>query len=78
MHLNVLPQVKPLGQKNDLGHATKMGHEVALAEDGQQALAVFKEAFDAGKPFDAVILDLTVPGEMGGKETMRQLATLDP
>ncbi|MGD8267993.1 MAG: PAS domain S-box protein, partial [Desulfobacterales bacterium] len=56
----------------------KMGYEVALAEDGQQALALYRQALDAGKPFDAVILDLTVPGGMGGKETMRQLAAVDP
>ncbi|MGD9310780.1 MAG: PAS domain S-box protein, partial [Desulfosarcina sp.] len=56
----------------------KMGFEVTLAEDGQQAVALYREALDAGSPFDAVILDLTVPGGMGGKETMRQLSAVDP
>ncbi|MDJ0802423.1 MAG: PAS domain S-box protein [Desulfobacterales bacterium] len=56
----------------------KLGYEVALAEDGQQTLALYRQALDAGKPFDAVILDLTVPGGMGGKETMRQLAAVNP
>ena len=60
------------------GMLQKMGYDVVLAEDGQQAVKIYSEALDAGKPFDAVILDLTVPGGMGGKETIRQLATLDP
>ena len=55
-----------------------LGYEVALSEDGQQALVMYREALDAGSPFDAVILDLTVPGGMGGKETLRQLAAIDP
>ncbi len=56
----------------------KMGYVVALAEDGRQALAMYREALEADKPFDAVILDLTVPGGMGGKETMHQLSAVDP
>jgi PAS domain S-box-containing protein len=56
----------------------KMGYVVALAKDGQQALMMYREALDAGKPFDAVILDLTVPGGMGGKETVHHLAAVDP
>ncbi len=56
----------------------KMGCDVALAQDGQAAVAIYQEALSAGNPFDAVVLDLTVPGGMGGKETVRQLRTLDP
>jgi PAS domain S-box-containing protein len=56
----------------------KMGYDVVLAKDGQQALALYREAMETGKPFDAVILDLTIPGGMGGKETMRRLSELDP
>ena len=56
----------------------KMGYEVVTAQDGRAALNSFKEALTAGHPFDVVILDLTVPGGMGGKETMRRLLALDP
>ncbi len=56
----------------------KMGYEVTTAQDGQAAVNRYKEAMAAGHPFDAVILDLTVPGGMGGKETMRRLLSLDP
>ena len=56
----------------------KMGYEVVLAEDGHAAVAIFDRAMDAGQPFDAVILDLTIPGGMGGQETLIELMKLDP
>jgi CheY-like chemotaxis protein len=56
----------------------KVGYDVALAQDGQAAVNAYKDALEAGKPFDAVILDLTVPGGMGGKETVRLLLDVDP
>ncbi|MCE5272799.1 PAS domain S-box protein, partial [bacterium] len=49
-----------------------------LAADGAQALEAFKAAREAGQPFDAVILDLTVPGGMGGRETLARLLEIDP
>ncbi|HEY6000818.1 MAG TPA: PAS domain S-box protein [bacterium] len=55
-----------------------IGHEPTLAENGEAALERYREAAAAGRPFDAVILDLTVRGGMGGKETMRRLLELDP
>jgi two-component system, cell cycle sensor histidine kinase and response regulator CckA len=54
------------------------GYEVALAADGAQAVALYRRAREAGQPFDVVILDLTVPGGMGGKEAMSELLALDP
>lgn len=56
----------------------KMGYAVATVQDGQAAVSSYKEALAAGHSFEVVILDLTVPGGMGGKETMRRLLTLDP
>jgi PAS domain S-box-containing protein len=55
-----------------------LGYQVAAAEEGASALELYEKALEAGTPFDAVILDLTVPGGMGGKETMRRLLSLDP
>jgi len=55
-----------------------LGYEVALAEDGAEALKLFRSAKDADKPFDVVIKDLTVPGGMGGFETIKELRELDP
>ena len=57
---------------------TRLGYEVALASDGDEAMALFKKAKKAGEPFDAVILDLTIPGGRGGKETINQLKEIDP
>ncbi len=58
-----------------LGH---MGYEVELARDGAEAIKIYKEARESGKPFAAVILDLTVPGGMGGKEAIKKLMEIDP
>ncbi len=57
---------------------TKMGYRVAVAPDGQAALDRYRQARIEGDPFDAVILDLTVPGAMGGKETLEHLKELEP
>ena len=39
---------------------------------------MFKEAQESEKPYDAVILDLTIPGGMGGKECVSKLLEIDP
>jgi|GEM_PF-744443 len=57
---------------------TRMGHQVATAEDGDQALGLYQEALKQGRPFDVVIMDLTIPGGKGGAETARELLSLDP
>jgi CheY-like chemotaxis protein len=55
-----------------------MGYEVESVEDGAQALELYTRAQDTGDPFITVILDLTVPGGMGGKEAMARLLKIDP
>ncbi|MCG2721561.1 MAG: PAS domain-containing protein [Thermodesulfovibrionales bacterium] len=57
---------------------TKSGYDVELSSDGVEAIQRYREAMDSGCPFDAVIMDLTVPGGMGGKETIRKLLEIDP
>ena len=54
------------------------GYETAGAKDGAEALAAFRAAREAGRPFDLVILDLTIRGGMGGLETMAGLRLIDP
>lgn len=56
----------------------EMGYRVETARDGRSALEAFKQAQVAGAPFDAVILDLTVPGGMGGRECLTNLRGLAP
>jgi CheY-like chemotaxis protein len=55
-----------------------LGHDVAFAETGEVALETYRAAQEDGRPFDVVILDLTVRGGMGGVETVRQLNKMDP
>jgi PAS domain S-box-containing protein len=55
-----------------------LGFEVETARDGLEAIKLFSEAKQSSRRFDAVILDLTVPGGMGGKETMERLVRIDP
>ena len=52
--------------------------EVAAAGDGKEAVAIYRKARQEGWRFDAVILDLTIPGGMGGKETVAELRAIDP
>jgi CheY-like chemotaxis protein len=55
-----------------------LGYECVLAPDGERALEEYKKASAAGKPFGAVIMDLTIPGGMGGEEAVLELRRLDP
>jgi PAS domain S-box-containing protein len=57
---------------------TLLGYEVVLAKDGQDAVALYNEAKKSGDPFDAVVMDLTIPGGMGGGEAIRILRETDP
>jgi len=54
------------------------GYEVELTSDGAEAIERYIKAKETGELFDAVILDLTVPGGMGGKETIKKLLEIDP
>lgn len=55
-----------------------LGYEVATALDGSAALKMYSDALAEGRPFAAVIMDLTIPGGMGGKEAVRKLKEIDP
>jgi signal transduction histidine kinase/ActR/RegA family two-component response regulator len=57
---------------------TKLGYEVQCARDGAEAIALCESARAAGRGFDAVMLDLTVKGGMGGLEAASRLKALDP
>jgi CheY-like chemotaxis protein len=55
-----------------------LGYETDLARDGAEALDLYRKAKDAGKPYAAVIMDLTIPGGMGGEEAVKKLHAIDP
>jgi len=55
-----------------------LGYEVGFAKDGSDAVNLYKASKEKGRPFAAVILDLNVPGGMGGREAMTELYEIDP
>ena len=57
---------------------TNSGYRCEMAKDGYEAISKYEAAMKSEQPFSAVILDLTVAGSMGGKETLRQLQKIDP
>ena len=57
---------------------TKIGYEIATASDGAEAIKLYIESKESGFPFDVVIMDLTIPGGMGGIETIKKLKEIDP
>ena len=57
---------------------THLGYEADFASDGAEAITLYHQAQQSGVPYVAAIMDLTIPGGLGGKETIRQLKALDP
>ena len=55
-----------------------LGYDVLFAKDGVAAIELYKKEKNAGAPFDAVILDLSIPEGMGGKEAIGYLREFDP
>jgi len=61
------------------GEALSMtGHNVSYASNGMEAIALYQESMGTGEGFDVVIMDLTIPGGMGGVEAMKRLQGIDP
>ncbi len=56
----------------------KLGCEVVCVKDGAEAIIMYKQSKESGKPFDVVIMDLTIPGGMGGQETIKKLLEINP
>ncbi len=56
----------------------RFGYDVTSAKDGEEAIRHYKEASASERPFDAVIMDLTIRGGKGGRETIEELMTIDP
>jgi CheY-like chemotaxis protein len=54
------------------------GYEVEVTADGSEAIDLYRKARETGKPFGVVIMDLTVPGGIGGKDAIKRLLEIDP
>ena len=76
----VLVMDDEVGMRKTVGRMLKrLGCEdCVFAADGAKAIALYAKAMKDGKPFDIVMLDLTVPGGMGGKEAIEKLCKMDP
>lgn len=55
-----------------------IGYQVEFARDGTETIELYRQAQEHDRPFDAVLMDLTVPGGMGGKEAIKTLIEIDP
>jgi CheY-like chemotaxis protein len=55
-----------------------LGYDAVFAKEGASALKLYAEEKEAGRPFDLVILDLSIPEGMGGRETIEKLRNYDP
>ena len=57
---------------------TRFGHEVVESEEGSGAIEEYRKALEGGRRFDYVVMDLTIPGGMGGKEAVKEILEIDP
>jgi CheY-like chemotaxis protein len=57
---------------------SQFGYDTVLAQDGSEAIELYRGAMESDKPFDAVILDLTVKSGMGGKSAVQKLLEINP
>jgi PAS domain S-box-containing protein len=55
-----------------------LGYVASFAANGDEALSLFIRAKEGGAPFDVVLLDLTIPGGMGGADVLKRLMEVDP
>ncbi|MBL7135152.1 MAG: PAS domain S-box protein [Candidatus Marinimicrobia bacterium] len=55
-----------------------LGYEIEFAKDGNETISLYKNTLKSSIPFDAVIMDLTIPGGMGGKYAIKKLLKIDP
>ena len=60
------------------GILAREGYTVETASDGEEAIAMVDRALGEDSPYDCIIMDLTIPGGMGGKEAVAKVLALDP
>jgi len=60
------------------GMLESLEYKYDIVKKGEEALALYKRYLNIGRPYDAVIMDLTIIGGQGGEATFKQLLELDP
>ena len=56
----------------------RLGYLVHFATDGAEGIRLYEKAMAEEQPFDIILMDLTIPGGMGGKEAIQKLLEIDP
>ena len=56
---------------------TRLGYEVEVSSTGEETIKKFKQAYNTSKAYDIVLMDLTIPGGMGGEEAIKHLLAID-
>ncbi len=56
----------------------KTGYTPVIAKNSMEAVSEFRKAIDEQRNFNAVLLDLTIPGDCGGVECLRLLKEIEP
>lgn len=56
----------------------RLGYDSEVSQEGSEAINIYRQAMNSEYPFDAVILDLSVKGGLGGLETINVLKAMDP
>ncbi len=65
--------------RRSIGQALRrLGYEVEHAQDGAEGIAAYQRARTSGQPIDVVVMDLTIPGGLGGKDAAQELLRIDP
>jgi CheY-like chemotaxis protein len=54
------------------------GYTIDTVDEGEAGKKMYQKAMDNGTPYDLVIMDLTIPGGMGGKEAVEKILDIDP
>ena len=57
---------------------SRLGFDAVLSVDGNEAIERYQKAMDSGRPFEVVILDLTVKGGLGGKDAVKKILKINP
>ncbi len=57
---------------------SRLGYDSSTASSGEEAVAMFRNAAAEGKPYDAVVMDLALPGGMSGLEATIAIKQVDP
>ncbi len=56
----------------------QLGHNVVLSANGEEAVKLYQQSVDSGNAFNLIVMDLTIPGSMGGKEAVQEVLKINP